>query len=329
MYSHVILGGTFDHIHKGHEVLLHRAFSVGKRVTIGLTSDKYVLSIKYKACLPARQVLSIKTHEERKRYLVAWLRRNNFLNRSTIVPIHDSYGPSISDSTYDAIVVSKETEKVSKKINALRLKRGVSPLTIIVILMVPAQDAKRISSTRIRNGEIDHDGKLMLPNHLRATLAKPIGVCIPNTQKISSHNQIIISVGDTTTAKFLSYGILPTLAIIDFQARRQAFDWNIEKWQELTRDRKISYFTSGPGFINKKVMRAIEQWSKNPKKSLFIIDGEEGLLVLPAILYAPLGSIVYYGQPASPAGGPDKGIIEVIVTEKMKNFAKKLLSQFK
>ena len=312
MYNHVVLGGTFDHIHKGHESLLVKAFALGKKVTIGLTSDKYVSSIRY-------QVSSIKSYEVRKKQLETWLKRNSFLSRSTIVPINDSYGPSITDTTYDAIVVSTETEKVAKEINLLRIKRGIPSLAIIVVPMVPAEDEKRISSTRIRNGEIDHDGKLMLPFALRKTLAKPIGKIVKKVRPLKE--KIVIFVGDTTTETLLSQNIIPTLAIIDFQARRERFDWKKDCWDMLTKNREIVYFESGPGFINKKVMGAIKNWSKQQKPTLFIIDGEEDLLVLPAILYAQIGSIVYYGQ-------PEQGIIQVRVTKKTKQLVQKLLSQF-
>ncbi|TRZ53029.1 hypothetical protein D4R99_01610, partial [bacterium] len=39
-WNHVVLGGTFDHFHKGHEALLTKAFEVGKKVTIGIATEK-------------------------------------------------------------------------------------------------------------------------------------------------------------------------------------------------------------------------------------------------------------------------------------------------
>jgi len=52
-----------------------------------------------------------------------------------------------------------------------------------------------------------------------------------------------------------------------------------------------------------------------------VIDGEEDLLTLPAILLAPLSSLVLYGQ-------WDRGAVMVEVTEEMKNQVKKLLERF-
>ncbi|MFI5421053.1 MAG: adenylyltransferase/cytidyltransferase family protein, partial [Nitrososphaerales archaeon] len=41
LYRCIALGGTFDHIHKGHVELLDRAFETAESVFIGLTSDTF------------------------------------------------------------------------------------------------------------------------------------------------------------------------------------------------------------------------------------------------------------------------------------------------
>jgi pantetheine-phosphate adenylyltransferase len=314
MFSHAVVGGTFDHLHTGHISLLTKAYAVGKQVTIGLTSDRYVSRIKKR---------SVSSYQTRIRELKMWLEKHGVFGRTTIVPIDDSYGPSNTSGDYEAIVVSQETKQVAKIINTMRIKKGISPLSIIVVPMVPAEDLDRISSTRIRNGEIDHEGKLMLPELLRKTLTKPIGTLIPDGVSVLAYlkDTCCISVGDTTTAALVSQGITPTLAIIDFQARRIPFHWEKPLWDMLTAHRLVEAYTSGPGYIQRDVMEAIARWQKTTCPSLFIIDGEEDLLVLPAILYSPLGSVVFYGQ-------PEKGIIRVKVTKKKKRDVWQILSQF-
>lgn len=332
-FLHVAVGGTFDRLHTGHVALLTRAVSEGSRVTIGVTTDKYVRQYKGAGRVDEENISGvsccrktgpqIQPYKERKKQLNAWIRRNGLSQRVAVVPIDDGYGPAVGTTSFDAIVVSRETEPMAKKINAARIKQGSTSLTVIVIPTVIAEDLQAVSSTRIRNGEIDREGKLILPDILRKTLTKPIGTLIPDQAPVpvSSAVRYSISVGDTTTAALLSKGIIPTLAVIDFQARRQEFDWERGQWDALTLHRHIMNFTSGPGFINKQVMMAMERWAEQPEPTLFVINGEEDLLVLPAILYAPIGSMVYYGQ-------PEKGIVQVPVTSDMKKHVQTLLSQF-
>jgi len=57
--------------------------------------------------------------------------------------------------------VSQETEYMAQEINKKREKIGLEPLRIIVIDMVPAENCIPISTTRIRRGEINREGKLL------------------------------------------------------------------------------------------------------------------------------------------------------------------------
>ena len=48
MFDIVATGGTFDILHKGHYMLLLKAFEVGRQVIIGVSSDNYATLKKKK-----------------------------------------------------------------------------------------------------------------------------------------------------------------------------------------------------------------------------------------------------------------------------------------
>jgi len=149
----VAIGGTFDELHKGHKTLLKTAFAYGENVWIGLCTDEFAKKL--------RKNHEIAPYEERVNELKRFLNDLGASNRAKIIPLSDSYGPAAISTEIDAIVVSKETEPRAREINVLRVRNGLKPLEIIVIDMVPAEDQIPISTTRIRRGEIDREGKII------------------------------------------------------------------------------------------------------------------------------------------------------------------------
>lgn len=152
-YKLVGVGGTFDMLHKGHKALLMRAFEAGGRVVVGLTTDEFAGSLG--------KPHDIAPYEERLAELLSFITHEGQLHRVEVVAINDPYGPPAWDGGYDAIVVSEETEVGAREINELRARRGLKPLDIVVIPLVMACNGKPISTTRIRAGEIDGEGRLL------------------------------------------------------------------------------------------------------------------------------------------------------------------------
>jgi len=152
-FKTVGVGGTFDEFHKGHRTLLMEAFEAGERVLIGLCSDDFANKLN-KPHVTA-------SYEQRLKELKAFLREHELLERTTIIPLNDPFGVTLSKGCMEALIVSKETEPTAIKINEKRKEIGLPPLKIVVIDMVPSENHVPISTTRIRHGEIDREGRLL------------------------------------------------------------------------------------------------------------------------------------------------------------------------
>lgn len=148
----VAVGGTFNVIHKGHELLFETAFTVGDEVEVGLTSDEFAKSIKSVPVAP---------YFQRKATLAKFLER--YGKPFNIVMISDMKGTASTSESIDAIVASPETKKNADEINELRRRNGLKPLKVFQIKEVKADDTKLISSSRIVMGEIDKEGRLLRP----------------------------------------------------------------------------------------------------------------------------------------------------------------------
>jgi pantetheine-phosphate adenylyltransferase len=150
----VVVGGTFDNLHKGHKVLLDKAFKLGDKVLIGLTDE---LFLRDKIFFD-----KIQSYEERRRNLISYIKTINQNINFEIIRLQDKYGPSIINPEIDAIVVSDETLLTAKEINKIRVENNLPELKIYIIEPVYAENGQLISSSRIRAGEINKNGQELL-----------------------------------------------------------------------------------------------------------------------------------------------------------------------
>ena len=153
-FRFVATGGTFDILHKGHYALLSKAFQVGEHVIIGVASDEFALKRKPNERLIYHYCERVKNLEEA---ISSKFGKVEY----TISKLDNIYGPTVLSNSVEAIVSSYETKSNASEINIIRKKRGLQPLKIITIPTIRSQDAVKISSSRIRAGLIDEDGKLI------------------------------------------------------------------------------------------------------------------------------------------------------------------------
>lgn len=345
MYTLIAIGGTFDHLHAGHEAFLTAAFRAGQRVLIGLTSDEMASSKVRNLKSEIRNKLQIQNFQTRKKRLELFLAGKGWLERASISKINDVYGPVVERRDVEAMVVSRETLVGARKINRKRRELGLSPLKILTIPFSLAQDRRRISSTRIRGGSIDRVGQVYghlpifgqkMPEAIRQRLKQPLGEIITDISKrfgpgckpapACMTKSMLITVGDvvTKTMNVIDPEIID-IAIVDYRVNRKVVHRSLTDvgyTPKQIRNVIVTSVKNPPGWMTTTlvaaVKKAIGDYLATGKRQVVRVIGEEDLAGVPAILFAPLGAVVVYGQPG-------EGMVMVEVTEGKKHEIMKVL----
>ncbi len=328
-YKQVAIGGTFDHLHKGQKKLIDSAFARGEKVTIGLSTEEVYKDKDLSE--------SIQPYYLRKKNLQNYLKEKKYLSRAKIVPLVDFGGPATKDTQLEALVVTAETVQNAAKINSERLRNNLTPLDIIKVPLIKGDDLQIIRSERIRLGEIDEEGRsyfrflskksiFHMPESLRSQLQKPLGPVVTINQLIvtltENYPSVVISVGDVITKALLQKKVVPSIQIIDDKKQRKLIPakYRLARLSNPIKARNV------PGTISrasvKAFIKAIDLFFSTKKPQQIVIDGEEDLTALAAILLSPLNSQVVYGQPG-------EGVVAVIVDEIAKDKIKHILQKFK
>jgi len=123
---------------------------------------------------------------------------------------------------------------------------------------------------------------------------------------------MIISVGDAVSESLIKKDISPNVFIVDNKIMRKCVTPFSAK-----ADRTV-YVKNPPGMLTEEALREIQRVLKDKQRTKIVVEGEEDLLTLPAVLYAPENSLVVYGQPG-------RGIVAVKVTKQKKNRVRQVM----
>jgi len=124
----------------------------------------------------------------------------------------------------------------------------------------------------------------------------------------------IIAVGDCVSENMINHNLLPHILVVDNQIMREKIDpvvMNVDQTLRVKNPAKT---------LTNETFSAMQEALKSGKRTRILVDGEEDLVTIVAVLYAPLGSFVIYGQPR-------EGIVVVRVTEARKEGMQRLVER--
>jgi uncharacterized protein (UPF0218 family) len=161
-----------------------------------------------------------------------------------------------------------------------------------------------------------------LTPELRLRLKEPLGELIRGpfnktlkalkSKVIKEKPTMIITVGDIVSGNLNKKKITSGLSIIDNKVMRKEIE------PITLNTNRTLHAQNPPGTITKEALMAIQEALRANYPVKIVVEGEEDLLTLAAILYAPENSFVVYGQPL-------EGIVVVRVTEQKKREIQKIL----
>lgn len=193
-HHHIAVGGTFDHIHLGHKLLLTMtAFALDDSngiLTIGITGDELLKNKKHAEYLESWSQRQSSTH----RFLKAILDftppdaeppTTNEVNDSgpnghavnvrygdalelRCVEIWDPFGPTITEEGVSCLVLSGETRSGGKAVNDKRAEKGWSALQIFEVDVL---DSKGDEEPATKTEQASYQSKLS-STEIRAKLAR-------------------------------------------------------------------------------------------------------------------------------------------------------------
>jgi uncharacterized protein (UPF0218 family) len=162
------------------------------------------------------------------------------------------------------------------------------------------------------------DVVVTLPDRLRDELRAPMGPVVDGPAALPDDAGPVIAVGDIVTYQFAEANRTPAVAVVDRRTKREAVDPDI--WATITDGRRRVEVVNPPGTLTASLLAALVDAIDDPEPTLLLVDGEEDLAALPAIVVAPDGARVVYGQ-------PDTGMVHVTVDDETRATARDLLDR--
>ena len=172
-----------------------------------------------------------------------------------------------------------------------------------------------------------------LPEDLRKEFKDPIGQLFtgdPVTstkiaiEYINSLDSVFtLSIGDFCTKFLIEQNFYPDMVIFDETTRREKnISVDLSSYQKRSAINPREWILTSAWTL---IQQSIAFSTSNNCRIAVRIDGEEDLLIIPAIISLPIGSIVVYGQPPITT---EEGIVVVKISASLKDRITSLLEKF-
>lgn len=136
-----------------------------------------------------------------------------------------------------------------------------------------------------------------LQSSLRSALKEPLGPLFTDAETLlAAAGNPLITVGDVVTYHVLAAGTVPDLALVDERTERDAVDPEVSDGISNGRFERVVHVENPPAVLTAPLLTSLREGIAG-ESTLIRVDGEEDLATLPAVLAAPDGAAVVYGQP--------------------------------
>lgn len=158
---------------------------------------------------------------------------------------------------------------------------------------------------------------LELPTDLRAAFKDPFGPVYTDPETLLREvDGPLIAVGDIVTYHLERAGRPPDVAVIDEKTHRGEVDDDVREALAAA-DRTVE---NPAATLTEEMLTALRKAIDADEPVRVFVEGEEDLVALPAMIAAPDGASVVYGQ-------PDEGMVHVRITPEMRDRMRELLSR--